>query len=511
MGAGLSMGLAAAMMLAGPALAYDASDVGGASKWKPGGFTRAPASTGLRKKVICGMTINSKDEVMEFVKRLKPGAKDSDFVFKELTKMGTDRTWFRNACSSGTQCDILVISAHFGGTLFGDNNKIRLDLNTLEAASCNNTCNGILRNPKEVFMFTCNMLARKQRDARTPRQYYNVLLQYYPPHLAQYYVQTRYGAWGGTFYGRTTRTFAGVPKIYGFTSVSPYGKDIAPLVRQYVNTVPNYSKHIDGIKKGSTNHYLAGSLGRSGMVQVAGVQPKTFGDHVRGNLCRYFNAGSSGSKLSVLAQVLKEKKFEPYLTYVEEFYRKNKVRWGAGHASIKSNTRVKTHVLSMIGANKDMPHTRIDLVNFASAVGWINKGQRDTYLQDVLKDLFKGQLSVNRRFDICSVGRRHGSFIGKYVTLKFIESIKTGQEWSPRFVETVGCLRPVGGKLQNKIASFMDPKKFKWKHRWSAAYTYLDTRPQTRFVEAKLRAAAKDPNKTVAQTAQQALRRWRIN
>ena len=39
-----------------------------------------PGTSGLRKKVICGMTINSKDEVLEFIKRLKPGAKDSDFT-----------------------------------------------------------------------------------------------------------------------------------------------------------------------------------------------------------------------------------------------------------------------------------------------------------------------------------------------------------------------------------------------------------------------------------------------
>jgi len=503
--------LGAGLLVAGPALAYDEDDVGGHSRWSGAKQSLAPASTGLRKKVICGMTINSKDEVMEFIKRLKPNAKASDYVFKELTEMGTDRSWFRNACSSGTKCDVLVISAHFGGTLFGDNNKIRLDLDTLEAASCNRTCDGILRHPTEVFMFTCNMLARKQRDTRTPRQYYNVLLQYYPPHLAQYYVQTRYGAWGGTFYGRTTRTFARVKNIYGFTSVSPYGKDIAPWVRYYVNSIPNYSKHLDQMKKGVPNYRLMSTLGRTGMIRVQGVQPKTFGDHVRGNLCNYFNAGSVGAKLSLLANMLKEPKFEPYLTYVEAFYRKYQPRWGSGHSSIRSNTRVKTHVLNMIQANRDMPHTRIDLVNFASAVGWINSKKRDTYLQQVLVDLFKGGLTVDRRFDICSVGRRHGSFMGKYVTLDFIEKIQPSSQWSPRFVETVGCLRPVGAKLQDKIASYMDAKKYQWKYRWSAAYTYLDTRPTTRYVEAQLRKAAKDPNPTVSQTARQAMRRWRIN
>ena len=75
----------------------------------------------------------------------------------------------------------------------------------------------------------------------------------------------------------------------------------------------------------------------------------------------------------------------------------------------------------------------------------------------------------------------------------------------------MGCLRPTGSKLQDKIASFLDPAKYDWKYRWSAAYTYLDTRPQTSFVATQLRKAAKDPNPTVAQTAQQALRRWRIN
>ena len=33
----------------------------------------------------------------------------------------------------------------------------------LEEASCNNSCDGILKKPKEVFFFTCNVLAGKQR------------------------------------------------------------------------------------------------------------------------------------------------------------------------------------------------------------------------------------------------------------------------------------------------------------------------------------------------------------
>lgn len=498
-----------------PASAYDQPDlpplrttVPEQSK-PPGDATTAKAST-KPVKTICAMTINSQDEVQAFMKRLRVNQPGSRFKFVELTKLGSDSSWFRNACRSKVQCDVLLVSAHFGGTLFGDKNKIRLTMSELEEASCNNTCDGILKAPKEVFLFTCNMLAGKQRDVRTPRQYYQVLLEYYPPHIAQYYVQTRYGAWGGTFVGRTTRAFYGVPRLYGYPSISPLGKASGAWVTRYLSAIADYGRHLDAIKPNTRNQTMIRTMGYTGMIQKTGVMPGTLGAKVRTNLCNYFNAGSTEGKLAVLASNLREEKFEPYLTYVEEFYREHKPRFGSAHADIRGNTRVKNHVLKMIDISVDMPHTRIDLVNFASQVGWIDSAKRKDYLEKIVRDLFGGATTADKVFDVCSVGNRHRKFVGRYVNLKFLESVKPSSQWDYRYLEMVGCLRPQGDALQNKVAEYLDADKHRWKYRWAAAYTFLDTKPRTEYVRKMLVKAAHDKHRAVRETARQAAKNWKL-
>lgn len=498
----------------GPAFAYDQPEFPPLEEKSP--LQSKPANTDAKAKqtkptkTVCTMTINSQDEIKAFQRRLRANQPGSRFKFVELTKMGTADTWWRNVGRSGIQCDILLVSAHFGGDLFGDNTRIRLSLSELEEASCNNTHDGVLKNPKEVFLFTCNMLAGKQRDVRTPRQYYQVLLHYYPPDLAQYYVQTRYGAWGGTFVGRTTRAFYGVPRLYGYDSVSPLGKDSGAWVERYLSQIADYGRHLDRVKPNTRNMTLIRTIGYTGMIQKTGVLPGTLGDKVRTNLCKYFNAGSTSGKLAVLARVLHEKKFEPYLTYVEEFYRKHKPRYGAAHADIKGNARVKNHVLRLIDVSVDMPHTRIDLVNFASHVGWISGDQRTAYLEKIVRDLFAGATTADKVFDVCSVGRRHRSFVGQYVNLKFLESVKPSSQWDYRYLEMVGCLRPQGEALQNKVAEYLDPDKHAWKYRWAAAYTFLDTKPRTEYVRKMLVKAAYDKHRAVRETARQAAKNWKL-
>jgi hypothetical protein len=512
--AALTLTLTLALMVWQPARAYDRPEFKDLPNDPPLQSRPvnpdAPDQSSARKKIICGITLNSAAEIKTFVRDLRANQPDSQFKFVELTKMGTADTWWRNAGRSNIQCDILLVSSHFGGDLFGDHTKIRLSLSQLEKASCDHTHDGILRHPKEVFLFTCNMLAGKQHDVRTPRQYYQVLLHYYTPEMAQYYVQTRYGAWGGTFVGRTTRAFYGVSHLYGYDSVSPLGKENAAWVDQYLTTIGNYARHLDRLNKNTVNQTFIRTLGRTGMIQKSGVMPGTLGAEIRTNLCRYFDAGSTSAKLAVLARVLHNKNFAPYLTYVEEFYRKHKPRFGSAYYDIKNNQRVRHHVLKMIDVSIDMPFTRIDLVNFASAVGWIDSEQRTTYVERIVRDLFSGKMNADKVFDVCSVATRHREFIGKYVNLDFLKTVRPPDQWNESYLEMVGCLRPQGAALQNKVAEFLDPDRFGWKYRWAAAYTFLDTKPRTDYVRRMLLQATSDPNRVVRETARQAAKNWKM-
>ncbi len=115
------------------------------------------------KKTVCSITINSDEEINAFKKNLSPDL----WNFVELTTLysgggsqDNKKDWMKNACAAKPSCDILLISGHFGGSFFGQSG-LRLSLEDLEKYSCDSDCAGILKQPKEVFLFGCNTLATK--------------------------------------------------------------------------------------------------------------------------------------------------------------------------------------------------------------------------------------------------------------------------------------------------------------------------------------------------------------
>ena len=133
------------------------------------------------RKTICSMALNSSNEFEAFRKSLTP----QNFDFVELVPEKSDGTWFEKACRSGTQCDVLIISGHFGGLFFGEAKSNLLELSTLESAACSKSCDGILRRPKEVFLMGCNTLANHSKDHRTLAQYLDLLRKLLSPGMAE--------------------------------------------------------------------------------------------------------------------------------------------------------------------------------------------------------------------------------------------------------------------------------------------------------------------------------------
>lgn len=211
------------------------------------------AGVASAKATICTITINSPDEKNIFMSKLDR----SQFQFVELTEMGShgkgSSDWFERACASGVQCDSLVISGHFGGQFFGASN-LTLELNELEGASCQKKCTGILEKPKEVYLFGCNTLAGKTKDARTPQQYLRVLLEDgINPVEAERIVSSRYGPFGASFRDRMERVFENVPVIYGFHSIAPSGRNVRSALNNYMARIGNYRSHLDRINDTAPN------------------------------------------------------------------------------------------------------------------------------------------------------------------------------------------------------------------------------------------------------------------
>lgn len=221
------------------------------------------------KKTLCTATINSDDERRLF-KRYLP-----DFNHIELADVSEEHSkedeWMSAACKLDIQCDILVVSGHFGGSFFGDSGY-SLSTSKLEELTCNNSCSGILNKPKEVFLFGCNTLAGKEQDHRSPQEYIDVLVaDGFSVLEAQQIAAFRYSPVGSSFSDRMARIFAEVPKIYGFTSVGPSGRNASPMLKNYLSKIGDYGDHISSLAKTSVNKTWSDSFSVTTQAQSSGA------------------------------------------------------------------------------------------------------------------------------------------------------------------------------------------------------------------------------------------------
>ena len=196
---------------------------------------------------VCSIAINSTEEIEVFKRNLKP----QGFKFVEIASdPDPSRNWFDRACRIQEQCDILVISGHFAGSFFGESG-LQLSMDHLNANRCMQNCDGILKKPKEVFLFGCNTLAGKERDSRTPEQYRQVLMNDgIPEELATRVAAARYSPLGFSYRDRMLQAFSGVPMIHGFDSVGPKGKHVASKLQAYFDQIGDYREHLKQLSVG---------------------------------------------------------------------------------------------------------------------------------------------------------------------------------------------------------------------------------------------------------------------
>lgn len=195
------------------------------------------AASSSHKKTFCSITLNSSDERDLFRQHLDP----AEWNFQELVpeaqphnRVKEKNHWLKQSCEKGLQCDVLVVSGHFAGSFFGTS-PYRLSMEDLEELSCDDSCDGLMKQPREIHLYGCNTLATKEKDSRTPEQYMEALLRDgIPGEEASQIVSYRYSDFGDTFRSRMETAFSDVPQIYGFSSKSPYGKNIRPMLDRYL-------------------------------------------------------------------------------------------------------------------------------------------------------------------------------------------------------------------------------------------------------------------------------------
>jgi hypothetical protein len=360
------------------------------------------------KKNVCAMTINSNDEIELFKKYLPT----SDWNFIELVPNNagpTNNNWFSQACEKKITCDILVISGHFGGAFFGSS-KYNLTLQDLESKSCESSCAGILQKPKEVFLFGCNTLATKAKDQRTPDEYLQILLaDGFSPAQASQIVSFRYSDYGESFKSKMTLAFAKTPNLYGFSSIGPSGRNIAPLLGSYLRSSQNDYKNFDLIKtKPQKNVKLFSSLKNTSLAQATGSLLTMKSPNEKPYCYLKNQTLKNFDKLLFVKKLFQENKALSLLDHIQAFLHplvKNSNELTAEEQNIISeisqNQNIKTDLMSLLQLKGDLYiPLKANVLQTLYDLQFINLQFATESLQKLL-DL-NSEFSVQKKDLICS-------------------------------------------------------------------------------------------------------------
>lgn len=444
-----------------------ASGVALAAPAKPSGQANKPAAT---KPNICSITLNSKDELETF--KAEIGEKNANFI--ELTDLSDDEDgapnaaaseddekssapWLRKACRKGIRCDVLLVSGHFGGTFFGESG-LSLSMEELESSACDKRCDGILQNPKEVYLFGCNTLAGKKQDHRSPEEYRRVLrADGFTTEQAEQIVAFRYSPIGDAFGDRMRRVFQKTPRIYGFDSVGPSGKNVRPLLKNYFKSIKGKDyytlKNLQNLDE-ATNGALAAALRVTAFTQAAGAKelqreqiPACF---LNNDKVAFFH------KLNWVNSALNSDKSFSYLPAINDWLMqldRNKHQWTDKEFDVIEPVQMNTKLrdsLSGVVAKRDSAilGMQMKILTFMNFFGWVLDRDYAVKAEQLLVGDLNQDFDLERKDQICSYAQNNS------LRIKMTAAMIPEARWSdPEFISMLRCVSGFEASLMEKAAT----------------------------------------------------------
>ncbi|MEK2688701.1 hypothetical protein [Bdellovibrio sp. GT3] len=383
------------------------------------------SSTAHAAKTFCSMTLNSNDEIATFAAALtKQG-----FKFVELVPDNKDPRWFQQACRSGIQCDVLLISGHFGGLFFGEGTSQTIDIAQMEKSSCDNSCPGILKNPKEVFLMGCNTLASQKRDHRTIDQYLNVLLNDgIPLDFAEQVVASRYAQQGFSLEKRFASIFPDTTKLYGFYSTGPLGKYAAPILNRYLKSVGNYNSHLDNLSS-APNAKLAAAFKGQSFRETTPWKAVTPED--RGLYCA-LRSDDKATQSKAVVQIAQENKVTTFFDSLA-----SQLSYGdtiAGQIDSVSKDIIKKSLAKIKANNTELVTIQHDVMQVSASLGLVDPFSRDMQVRMLLDKAYGQTMNYAKVRQICGIIRDEPGF----QNMSFLR-LRELSARSPYFMLTLGC------------------------------------------------------------------------
>jgi hypothetical protein len=457
--------------------------------------------TGRRLKA-CVVSLNEPHELLAFRANLDP----ERFEFIDVRAgtsaafgaQGSDTgSWLLEACRPQTSCDLVVYSAEFAGRFFGKQG-VSLSLQEMEEASCQSRCAGLFRQPREVFLLACNTLATKDEDERTPEQYLQVLLDHgFDRPSAERVVELRYGPLGPSFREALRRVFAGVPRIYGFSSVAPRGEYTAPMLSRYLRRKGDYAGALLRTASSTTrNDALLSSFKGTSLTQTTGLSASEAGALDRDHICALYDENQSvAERLRIAYGFLSRPDALTFVPTLEVFLSRHPPeRFSAVEKSIFSEIQnlypAREQVLGLV--NKlNVSALKLELAHFAKLVGWLHRDDFHRMAVAGATELLRQWLTAEVVDIMCAI-TKHESLRGDFTADDIPASIYS----DPQGLRLLSCLAPSDSRIPPYVLPALqssDPVQRQW-----GAYALTQLRPRDERVLEHLVPYLRDPTPEIA-------------
>ena len=417
-----------------------------------------------QKPTVCSVTINSSEEKEVFKFYL-----GEEFNFVELTEYGTKKgadDWFIGACNKGVECDILVVSGHFGGSFFVTETNYRLALTELSRRSCQRVCDGILKKPREVFLFGCNTTAGKSQDHRTPQEYTEVLINDgFSRRQAEQISAFRYSPIGQKTKDRMRQVFP-YSRIYGFHSQAPSGKNIVPRLESYFESVGSYKAHLEKFPTREENEFWSSAMKGQWIRSVDGD------GGLENPVCVLEEDLPIYKKLSWVEEVLSDReKSLAYIPVIDVYLRDLERKFGGdweGFPSeelslmerIQFNDQARERVDELLGSPiEGVISAQVQVLNFGQRVGWYDEEAYGGRLKGLTGGVFKENLDWEQKDFICSLG----------VELDLRIEDLPEESWNEYTVSAIGCVKPRDSRVHLALVELLKDKASEGQVRRDAA------------------------------------------
>ena len=484
-----------------------------------------PARAGAEEPyTVCSITINSTEEIETF-RKLLPAEK---FRFVEIAgpnawtlEAKQPGSWFADSCELGAQCDVLVVSGHFGntfagnyGTTFAGTSGLTLPIEALERSSCDERCSGILRRPLEVFLFGCRTLSPGFEDRSVRSADLKLLAEHGIARSAAERIleEARVRSSDVDTRVRMSHVFAGVPQIYGFAEAGPLGKTVQPLLERYLRKTGDYAEHLGRLAKRRAerdaafrrNELLQSSLAPSSFTQCGGIDPSNPEYDRRLQNCLLVDQRKPAlGRLQHVEALLRDGGFLDFVPAIEWFLRAQPAdSLGAEEKATLERTRGQTaardFVLHLV-EQLQTPVLRLELASIAKSVGWIDETRVFEVQRDVVVKALRPPVYGEGRDLVCALD----PVIRNRVGLRVEDLVP--EIWADEFgIQALGCLKPADERIQTALANVLSDER-DWLAR-AAAIALREIKPAAVDVQVALARQLARPQGGVRDWAAQALR-----